>query len=160
VFSFLPLVENKVFDISAFSTSRTFKNCNNRNNKEIKPILNKVLAKQSNKTPIPIRTPSPEQKQFKEDQQEQLRNKEASDPNTLPFFVSRTKNARLPVYTEYRNGGTRKLTVLRKYRGDVNALKRELIMLCNEEITEKVGSLVIKGLHGPKVVQWLESKGF
>ena len=38
----------------------------------------------------------------------------------LPFFVARTHLSNLPVFTEYRNNGMRKLTIIKKLRGDVD----------------------------------------
>jgi len=42
---------------------------------------------------------------------------------TLPFKVNRTFRGNLPVYTDYRNGGMRKLTVLRQVEGDIDVRK-------------------------------------
>ena len=48
-------------------------------------------------------------------------------PLTLPFAVERTEvgNA-LPVYTDYKGGGTKVQTMIRRIRGDVHALKGEM----------------------------------
>mmetsp|Transcript_29855 Transcript_29855/g.41986 ORF Transcript_29855/g.41986 Transcript_29855/m.41986 type:complete len:131 (+) Transcript_29855:128-520(+) len=80
----------------------------------------------------------------------------------LPFWIERTKSNRYPVYTDFRNARGRKLTVVRKYRGDVAYLKNELKQLLGSEteIIEKVGRLEIKGLHVPKIVTWLKEKGY
>jgi hypothetical protein len=37
----------------------------------------------------------------------------------LPFQFERTASKQLPVYSDLKNGGTRRLTVVRKYTGDV-----------------------------------------
>lgn len=37
-----------------------------------------------------------------------------------PYFVSRTANNNLPVYTDIRNGRTRHLTIIRRIEGDVD----------------------------------------
>jgi hypothetical protein len=37
----------------------------------------------------------------------------------LPYRVERVQQVNLPVYTDYRNGRTRKLTILRKINGDI-----------------------------------------
>lgn len=38
--------------------------------------------------------------------------------DALPFRVLRTKSGRLPIYTDYKNGRTKKITILRKFSGD------------------------------------------
>jgi hypothetical protein len=37
----------------------------------------------------------------------------------LGYWIGRTKTGNLPIYTDIRNGRTRKLTVVRKYEGDI-----------------------------------------
>ena len=67
----------------------------------------------------------------------------------------------LPVYTDFRNGGQRKLTVVRKVAGDVNEFKSEISkIVSNSPITEKMGRLEIAGLHTEKVKLWLRRLGF
>ena len=39
-------------------------------------------------------------------------------PN-LPFFIKRSKYNNLPVYTDYKNAGSRKITIIRKIKGDL-----------------------------------------
>ena len=43
-----------------------------------------------------------------------------------PFQVMRSRMGNFPIYTDVRNGGSKVVTVLRKYTGDVDALKAEL----------------------------------
>jgi hypothetical protein len=38
--------------------------------------------------------------------------------DSLPFRVLRTKSGRLPIYSDYKNGRTKKITILRKFSGD------------------------------------------
>ncbi|KAJ9061865.1 54S ribosomal protein img2, mitochondrial [Entomophthora muscae] len=52
--------------------------------------------------------------------------KTPSEVCTLPYFVRRTKFLSLPVYTEYRNAGTRLLTVIRRIQGDPQQLVADL----------------------------------
>ena len=47
-------------------------------------------------------------------------NKPLGTLEDLPFSVERTHTGNLPVYTDFRNGGSRKLTVVRKVFGDVD----------------------------------------
>ncbi|KAJ3177523.1 hypothetical protein HK101_010221 [Irineochytrium annulatum] len=44
----------------------------------------------------------------------------------LPYSIERTKNGWLPVYTDFKNGRTRVVTIIRKIRGDVRALAKAL----------------------------------
>lgn len=44
----------------------------------------------------------------------------------LPYFVHRTPSQQLPIYTDAKSGGTRKLTLLRKTDGNISALEEHL----------------------------------
>lgn len=79
----------------------------------------------------------------------------------LPFFVSRTHRGNLPVYTDFRNDRTRKITIVRRLLGDVEAFKEELAkVVSNNEIWEKNGRVEVKGLHIDVVTTWLRRLGF
>lgn len=39
-------------------------------------------------------------------------------PN-LPFYIKRSKYNNLPVYTDYKNAGSRKITIIRRIKGDL-----------------------------------------
>ena len=79
----------------------------------------------------------------------------------LPFEVQRTEKGNLPVYTDFRAGGLRKVTVVRRILGDVEQFKAELAKICsNATIVEKMGRLEISGLHTQKVKLWLTRLGF
>lgn len=43
-------------------------------------------------------------------------------PN-LPFFIKRSKYNNIPVYTDYRSGRTRKLTIIRRVKGDLKVIR-------------------------------------
>ena len=75
------------------------------------------------------------------------------------FAVARTRNGNMPVYTEFRNGGTRQVTVVRKIVGDAQALKKELEAFTGSPVREYVGRLEVKGLHSAAVKQFLAEKG-
>ena len=67
----------------------------------------------------------------------------------------------MPVYTDYRVGGMKKVTVVRKITGDINELKEELAkVVSNAPIEEKMGRLEISGLHSEKVKLWMRRVGF
>ena len=66
----------------------------------------------------------------------------------LPFNVERTHKGNLPVYTDTRAGGQRKVTVVRKILGDLDSFKLELSkIVSNAPIEEKMGRLEISGFH-------------
>ena len=88
-------------------------------------------------------------------------NKPLGTLEALPFQVERTHKGNLPVYTDYRAGGGRKVTVVRKIYGDVEAFKEELSkIVSNSPIQDKVGRLEISGFHSQKVKLWLTRLGF
>lgn len=81
---------------------------------------------------------------------------------SLPFRVFRTtRGKQLPVYTDYRNGRTRCLTIVRRMRGDVRALADELSLVCDGAAVEcRPGRLQVKGNYRGRVTEWLLRLGF
>ncbi|OMJ25844.1 54S ribosomal protein img2, mitochondrial [Smittium culicis] len=88
----------------------------------------------------------------------------ASKPSTqLRYFIQRTSFKSLPIYTEFKNNGSRKLTIIRKIEGDLNALKSDLDPLFGKEnvsIKKINNSILIKGICSREVRQFLSKKGF
>ncbi|KAG0302790.1 hypothetical protein BGZ97_002176 [Linnemannia gamsii] len=89
----------------------------------------------------------------------------ATKTTTLPrtYFVERTKAGQLPVYSEFKNAGTRPLTIIRKIQGNATALKTDLLVTYpNTEIrvNERSNQVILKGLVMDDVRQWLTVKGF
>ncbi|TNV75398.1 hypothetical protein FGO68_gene16241 [Halteria grandinella] len=79
----------------------------------------------------------------------------------LPFNIERTHKGNVPVYTDYRVGGMRKVTVVRKITGDIDEFKMELAkVVSNAPIEEKMGRIEINGMHSDKVKLWLRRLGF
>ena len=79
----------------------------------------------------------------------------------VPFKVERTNFGNLPVYTDYKNSGMRKITIIRRLYGDIDEFKTELAKICgNQEIYEKIGKVEVKGIHVEKVNLWLRRLGF
>ena len=79
----------------------------------------------------------------------------------LPFDVVRTHKGNLPVYTDRRAGGQRKVTVVRKIYGDIDAFKEELSkIVSNSPIEDKQGRLEVSGFHTQKIKLWLTRLGF
>lgn len=77
----------------------------------------------------------------------------------LPYHVHRSRMGNLPVYHDFR-GGSREVTVLRKYSGDVEALARDLEELCDAPVTMYHGRLEVKGTYGGVLRKWLAKSGF
>ena len=66
----------------------------------------------------------------------------------------------LPVYHDARIGGSKKVTILRKYAGDVASLGRAVEAVCASPVTMFHGRIEVKGKHGPKLRRWLTELGF
>jgi len=78
----------------------------------------------------------------------------------INFWIERTKNGELPVYTDYKQSGTRVSTVVRKFRGNVQELMEGLQKVVpGAQVTEKVGRIEVRGSHTQKVKEWLTSLG-
>ena len=86
--------------------------------------------------------------------------KSSADGQPPPFQVHRSRLGQLPVYTDYRTGGSRKVTIVRKIAGDAQALGYELERVCASPVTQFHGRIEVKGLHQRKVNAWLASLGF
>jgi len=79
----------------------------------------------------------------------------------LPFVVDRTSiGGSLPVYTDYKAGGTQVVTILRKCRGDVKVLKDEMEKVVGKEVIVKPGKLVVVGNYHSRLKKWLAGLGF
>ncbi|KAF9125703.1 hypothetical protein BGW39_007206 [Mortierella sp. 14UC] len=89
----------------------------------------------------------------------------APKTTTLPrtYFVERTKAGQLPVYSEFKNAGSRPLTVIRKIQGNATALKTDLLTTypgAEIRVNERSNQVILKGLVMDDVRQWLTVKGF
>ncbi|CAE7866894.1 img2 [Symbiodinium sp. KB8] len=83
-------------------------------------------------------------------------------PADIPFKVSRTaKGKQLPVYTDYKNGRTRVLTVVRKVAGDVEVAGEELKKVCQgADVQLKAGRVEVKGHWAGPIRDYLYGLGF
>lgn len=80
---------------------------------------------------------------------------------SLPFMIDRTEiGMSLPVYTEYRGGGTKVLTILRKIRGDVDALRGEVEKVVGKKVDVRLGKIEIDGNYNRRLKLWLLGLGF
>ncbi|KAJ2895185.1 mitochondrial 54S ribosomal protein img2, partial [Coemansia aciculifera] len=67
---------------------------------------------------------------------------------TYPYFVHRTRFQSLPVYTDIKNGKTRKQTTVRRIEGDLEALRTDMSKALSDssiQIKRASQQLVIKG---------------
>lgn len=80
----------------------------------------------------------------------------------LPFHVKRTAvGLQLPVYRDIRNGRTRILTILRRYKGDEMELRDEMSKVCEgKEVIVRPGRMEVVGDHAHDVRKWLVGLGF
>ncbi|KAF9082391.1 hypothetical protein BGX29_009510 [Mortierella sp. GBA35] len=79
------------------------------------------------------------------------------------YFVERTKAGQLPVYSEFKNAGTRPLTIIRKIQGNATALKTDLLTTypgAEIRVNERSNQVILKGMVMDDVRQWLTIKGF
>lgn len=82
-------------------------------------------------------------------------------PPALPFMVDRTDiGLSLPVYTDFKHGRTKVVTILRKIRGDVNVLQQELEKVVGKPVTVRPGKLVVDGNYHRRLKIWLTGLGF
>jgi len=79
----------------------------------------------------------------------------------IPFAVSRTENASLPVYTDFKGGKTKVVTIVRRIRGDVFELQSEMSKVCDGAyVTIRPGKLVVDGNYHARLKIWLSGLGF
>ena len=82
-------------------------------------------------------------------------------PDNLPFAVDRTViGMSLPIYTDYKGGGTKVVTILRKCRGDISALRDEMEKVCGKPVLVRPGKLVVDGNFHARLKLWLAGLGF
>jgi large subunit ribosomal protein L49 len=85
-------------------------------------------------------------------------------PN-LPYFVSRSRNNELPVYTLRKRGGNLKLTRIKNIDGKPETLRdelRETLRLEKEEasVNPITRHVMLKGHHKPAVERFLRERRF
>lgn len=79
----------------------------------------------------------------------------------LPFHIERSSvGASIPVYTEFKAGRTKVLTILRKCGGDINQLKEEMEKVCGAQVMVRPGKLIVTGNYSMRLKKWLIGLGF
>lgn len=84
----------------------------------------------------------------------------STSPPELPFYVERTDTSQLPVYTDFKAGRTKVITILRKCGGDVALLKSEMEKVVGKPVTVRPGKLIVDGNFSKRLKVWLASIGF
>ena len=78
-----------------------------------------------------------------------------------PFSVFRTGGNHLPVYCVKQSGGTLAYTLIKKVRGDVEPLRRDLGFLTKQTADLYTdGTIRIHGNHKNIVKEYLQGLGF
>lgn len=85
-------------------------------------------------------------------------------PN-LPYFVTRSRNNELPIYTLRKRGGNLPMTRVKNVDGRAEALKEELAGLLGlgrgeAAVNDVTGHVVLKGHHKPAVEKFLRERMF
>jgi large subunit ribosomal protein L49 len=78
------------------------------------------------------------------------------------FHIQRTASHQLPVYTNYRNAGSRIITILRKYSGNEYELLREVRSELGPDaiVDARQGKIIVDGQYSKQLKEWLERLGF
>lgn len=85
--------------------------------------------------------------------------KPETSPN-LPFLVERSHVGHLPVYTEFKAGRTKVVTQLRKIRGDVDSLRKDMEKVVGKPVKIMPGKLQVDGNFALRLKIWLTGLGF
>lgn len=88
----------------------------------------------------------------------------ANPPPELPFDIDRSRTNNLPVYVNYKAGGSKVVTIIRKVRGDLKELEKCVRSRLGDDlhyqINELTSQLHIKGDHKDQVKRLLKELGF
>lgn len=78
-----------------------------------------------------------------------------------PFRVQRTRSDNIPVYVYRRLNRNLAVTVVRKVRGDLETLRRELEVLCRRRVEEKPGGVLeIQGNYRRQIKAYFKGIGY
>ena len=67
----------------------------------------------------------------------------------------------IPVYSDFKNGRTRELTIVRRVTGDTEALASELVKVTGgARVTVRPGRVEVTGSRVPELKAWLAGLGF
>jgi large subunit ribosomal protein L49 len=98
------------------------------------------------------------------------REEDASNPvqrkiEPLPYFVHRTENNNFPVYQEYKAGGNKLQTRIRRVEGNLQFLRDQIESALRMEkgqvkISSLAGHVIVKGRRRDEIVRFLSDLGF
>lgn len=95
--------------------------------------------------------------------------------SNLPFKISRTPSANLPIYESTKSGGSKHITTIRKITGDLDQLADQVrkALRLDQHIVDVRGRrketvainrttrhVVVRGWRGPEIKKWAEFVGF
>ncbi|KAK4946348.1 54S ribosomal protein img2, mitochondrial [Elasticomyces elasticus] len=95
--------------------------------------------------------------------------------SNLPFKISRTPSANLPIYESVKSGGSKHITTIRKITGDLDQLASQVqnALSLGQHIVDVRGrrketvainrttrQVVVRGWRGPEIKKWAETVGF
>lgn len=82
-------------------------------------------------------------------------------PPNLPFHVDRTIFGKsLPVYTDFKAGNTKVITIIRNIKGDMNKMKAEVEKVVGKDAALRPGKIVVDGNFHRRLKLWLTGLGF
>lgn len=92
---------------------------------------------------------------------------QSPDAVKLPYFVERTKNHMMPVYLKLSFRNIRRLTLVRKIKGDIWLLEKELreflqkdnYVPLRSQVNEFIGIITFHGDHVNAIKYYLTKKG-
>ncbi|SCZ96064.1 BZ3500_MvSof-1268-A1-R1_Chr8-1g09980 [Microbotryum saponariae] len=85
------------------------------------------------------------------------------EPRLLSYFVRRTAGGELPVYVDVLHGGSKRLTLIRKVDGNLEALRQDLsqyLVGVPNYIKPHARQVVVKGDYVRQTKEWLAAMGF
>ncbi len=86
--------------------------------------------------------------------------KSATTPN-YPFFVARSgQNENLPVFTDFKNGRTKVITIVQKISGNVDELRADMEKVVGKPVEIKSGKLIVHGNFHLRLKKYLLALGF
>ncbi|KAF2260972.1 Img2-domain-containing protein [Lojkania enalia] len=111
-----------------------------------------------------IEAPESEHKATKEEEKPSALELNISELGPARYYVERTRNKNLPIYSDYKRGGNLHLTIIKNITGDIEALRDEVQEFLNKKskdvtVNTTTRHVIIKGFHMPEVRHILEKRG-
>lgn len=84
----------------------------------------------------------------------------ANEWRSLQWRVRRTINGNLPVYERFQRGGIKAYTQIKNVDGDVHAMRKKLLRVCESPVRVRKGRIDVRGLHSWKLKEYFTAAGF